>query len=119
MGPVVDELRGAAGWAPDDVPAFLAIHPGGPKVLDALAESTGLSPSLFAPARRVLARQGNMSAPTFLYVLEEILRETPTPAGPGLYSVLGPGFTCDAGVLQPTGALSRVLEPAIARSSVA
>lgn len=102
MGAVLEELRAAAGWGPGEMPAFAAIHPGGPKVLEALADSLSLPPSLLDPARRVLARQGNMSAPTFLYVLEEILRETPDPAGPGLYSVMGPGFTCDCGALSPS-----------------
>ena len=101
MGPVMDDLRAAAGWLPHESPAFAAVHPGGPKVLDALAESTGLPDALLDPARRVLSRHGNMSAPTFLYVLEEILREQPEPTAPGFYSVLGPGFTCDAGVLLP------------------
>ena len=101
MGPVVDDLRAAAGWEQGEMPAFLAIHPGGPKVLEALAESLGAPPALLAPARRVLARHGNMSAPTFLYVLDEILSETPEPDGPGIYSVLGPGFTCDIGILVP------------------
>jgi alkylresorcinol/alkylpyrone synthase len=101
LGPVLEDLRGAAGWPADREPAFLAIHPGGPKVLEALGESLGVPERLLAPARRVLERYGNMSAPTFLYVLEEILRETPEPSGPGLYSVLGPGFTCDMGVLTP------------------
>jgi alkylresorcinol/alkylpyrone synthase len=102
MGPVLDDLRAGAGWRPDEMPAFAALHPGGPKVLNAIAESIGASEDLVGPARRTLARYGNMSAPTFLYVLEEILRETPEPDGPGLYSVLGPGFTCDIGVMVPS-----------------
>ena len=97
--PVVDAVFQAAGWGADETPAFLAIHPGGPKVLAAIGEATGFPPALLEPARLVLSRYGNMSAPTFLYVLEEILRETPSPVGAGLYSVLGPGFTCDAGVV--------------------
>lgn len=101
MGPVLADLRAAAGWGASDLPAFAALHPGGPKVLAALGEAMSLPDALLDPARRVLARQGNMSAPTFLYVLEEILRETPEPDGPGLYSVLGPGFTCDIGVFEP------------------
>ena len=106
MGPVFRELQEAAGWPSDRMPAFLAIHPGGPKVLSALGESLGVPDALLEPARRVLARNGNMSAPTFLYVLEEILRETPVPSGPGVYSVLGPGFTCDIGVLSPANGAS-------------
>jgi alkylresorcinol/alkylpyrone synthase len=104
LGPVLEDLRGAAGWPADRVPGFLAIHPGGPKVLAALGESLAVPDALLEPARRVLARYGDMSAPTFLYVLEEILRETPEPATAGLYSVMGPGFTCDMGVLSPAEA---------------
>ena len=101
MGPVLDDLRAAVGWRDGEQPAFLALHPGGPKVLAAVGEAIGASESLLAPARRVLARHGNMSAPTFLYVLEEVLRETPNPTGAGVYSAMGPGFTCDVGVLSP------------------
>lgn len=101
MGAVLSDLRAHAGWGPTDAPAFAAIHPGGPKVLDALSDSLGLSPALLEPARRVMARYGNMSAPTCLFVLEEILRETPEPTGPGLYAALGPGFSCEMGVLAP------------------
>ncbi len=107
MGPVLADVRAAAGWGPDEEPAFLALHPGGPKVLDAIGEAIGATPALLAPARRVLARYGNMSAPTFLYVLAEILSETPEPAGPGVYSVLGPGFSCDIGVLSPAAVAAR------------
>jgi alkylresorcinol/alkylpyrone synthase len=101
MGPVLADLRASLDWDEDEQPAFLALHPGGPKVLAAVGEAIGAPESLLAPARRVLARHGNMSAPTFLYVLDEILRETPDPAGPGVYSAMGPGFTCDVGVLSP------------------
>jgi len=101
MPDVMEDLRAAVGWSSDEMPVFAALHPGGPKVLEALAAGTGLPDRLLDPARRVLARHGNMSAPTFLYVLEEILRETPEPTGPGIYSVMGPGFTCDCGVLTP------------------
>jgi alkylresorcinol/alkylpyrone synthase len=101
MPDVMGDLYASVGWESDELPAFAALHPGGPKVLAALAEGTGLPDHLLDPARRVLSRYGNMSAPTFLYVLEDILNETPEPAGPGIYSVMGPGFTCDCGVLTP------------------
>jgi alkylresorcinol/alkylpyrone synthase len=103
MGPVLDDLRRAAGWGPTQAPAFLAIHPGASKVLDALGEGLGLEPALLEPSRRVLARHGNMSSPTVLYVLEEILGAARPPAGPGMYSALGPGFTCECGVLDWAG----------------
>src|SRR5205823_6249221 len=95
------DLRAAAGWSPDDLPAFAALHPGGPKVLEAIADALAFPPALFEPSRRVLARYGNMSAPTFLFVLEDILRETPDPEAPGIYGAMGPGFTADMGVVAP------------------
>src|SRR5205085_7203721 len=56
MGPVVDDLRAVAGWDEDELPAFVALHPGGPKVLAAIGESAGLPAALLDPARRVLSR---------------------------------------------------------------
>jgi alkylresorcinol/alkylpyrone synthase len=100
MAPVLAALRAdVPQWPDDEPPGFCALHPGGPKVLEALQESCGLSDAALDPARRVLARCGNMSSPTFLFVLDEILRETPQPRGFGLYGALGPGFTSELGVL--------------------
>jgi predicted naringenin-chalcone synthase len=41
-----------------------------------------------------------MSSPTVLFVLDEVLRETPRPAGLGVYGALGPGFTSELGALE-------------------
>jgi predicted naringenin-chalcone synthase len=51
-----------------------ALHPGGAKILDAVKEELGLLEHELAPARKVLREYGNMSSPTVLFVLDEILR---------------------------------------------
>src|SRR5207342_1415392 len=45
-----------------------AIHPGGPRILTACADSLGLDHTCLAPSQRVLADYGNMSSPTVLFI---------------------------------------------------
>ena len=67
-----------------------AIHPGGPRILDAVEESLELSAAAMAPSRRVYADYGNMSSPTVLFILDHLRKiEAPSPCvalgfGPGL-----------------------------------
>ena len=67
-----------------------AIHPGGPRIVSAVAEALDLPDALLAPSRRVLAECGNMSSPTVLFILERLGRDrAPRPCvalgfGPGL-----------------------------------
>lgn len=53
-----------------------AIHPGGPHIIDAVAEALGLAPSDTTPSRRVLADHGNMSSATLMFVLDALARDT-------------------------------------------
>ncbi|WP_374302627.1 type III polyketide synthase [Paracoccus sp. (in: a-proteobacteria)] len=66
-------------------------HPGGAKVITALEATLDLAPGTLDAERRVLAENGNMSAPTVLFVLAEVLRKEPPPKLMAL--ALGPGFT--------------------------
>jgi predicted naringenin-chalcone synthase len=66
--------------------ASWAVHPGGPKVLDAVQEALGLPAEALSSSRAVLAEYGNMSSPTVLFILDR-LRARPCLAlgfGPGL-----------------------------------
>lgn len=65
-------------------------HPGGVKVLDALEDVFGLARDALDAERAVLRDFGNMSAPTVLFVLKELIARR--VAGPLLMSSLGPGF---------------------------
>jgi predicted naringenin-chalcone synthase len=56
---------------PRDV-QFWAIHPGGPAIVDRLAEVFDLSPEQVAVSRLILRRYGNLSSATILFVLAEL-----------------------------------------------
>jgi predicted naringenin-chalcone synthase len=67
-----------------------AVHPGGPRIVSAVGEALALTDAQLAPSREVLARCGNMSSPTVLFILDDLARQdAPRPCvalgfGPGL-----------------------------------
>ena len=67
-----------------------AVHPGGPKIVDAVQQAVGLDRAALADSRAILADYGNMSSPTVLFILERLIqRDAPRPCvmlgfGPGL-----------------------------------
>ena len=67
-----------------------AIHPGGPRVLDAVVSSLKLPARVALVSRKILAEYGNMSSATVLFILDHLYKErAPTPCvalgfGPGL-----------------------------------
>ncbi len=83
LGSDVPELFSAAapelvGQAAGQGAPFLdwVVHPGGPAVLDRLAESLALDARDLEPSRAVLRRHGNMSSATIFFVFAELLRRT-------------------------------------------
>lgn len=66
-------------------------HPGGVKVLDALEDVFAMERGGLDAERAVLRGYGNMSAPTVLFVLDELRRRG--SGGQLLMTALGPGFT--------------------------
>lgn len=76
-------------------------HPGGPKVIDAVRDTLGLTDHDVALTRHSLAEIGNLSSASVLHVLEDTLRERPPE--PGSYGVLlamGPGFCSELVLLR-------------------
>ncbi len=67
-----------------------AIHPGGPRILEAAEEGLGLPREATVDSRAVFAEHGNMSSPTVLFVIDRLRRRNaPRPCvalgfGPGL-----------------------------------
>lgn len=76
-----------------------AVHPGGPKILGAVAESLGLAGDDLGASRAVLARHGNMSSPTVLFILEELKRRTNLGL-PCVMLSFGPGIAAEAILLR-------------------
>ncbi|MGP3984906.1 type III polyketide synthase [Streptomyces sp. KR80] len=76
-------------------------HPGGPRVLEAVAETLALPDGALDVTWRSLAEVGNLSSASVLHVLRDTLREQPPPAGtPGLMLALGPGFCSELVLLR-------------------
>ena len=101
FAPFCDAFLEAQGLEHSDL-AEPACHPGGGRVVEALE-------AYFAPAiagipatREVLRQHGNMSSPTVLFVLEQLILQKPDK--PILLTALGPGFTAALGILDPVGA---------------
>lgn len=96
FAPVCDAFLAAQGLDRSDI-AEPACHPGGGRVVDALADYFGND---LAATRRVLRENGNMSSPTVLFVLEALLAEGALET-PTLMTALGPGFVGAMGVVRP------------------
>ncbi len=96
----VERLLAPEGLRVADV-ARWALHPGGKRVLDLAVPAAGLPPAAAAPAERVYRNHGNMSSPTVLFVLEEVLRAGALePGEPLVMTALGPGFVAEAALLR-------------------
>ncbi len=77
------------------------IHTGGPKVLDAIADSLRLRDRELELSWRCLARYGNLSSASVLLVLEDLLISHQPPDGTlGLMLAMGPGFCSELLLLQ-------------------
>ena len=79
-----------------------AVHPGGRSVLDAVEQSLGLPPEALAPSREVLRRFGNMSSPTVMFAIKDILEEAATGES-GAAMAFGPGITAEMMLFRTTG----------------
>ena len=71
-----------------------AVHPGGRSVLDAVEQGLGLAPEALAVSRDVLARHGNMSSATVMFVLASLL-DTANAGERGCAMSFGPGLTAE------------------------
>ena len=97
VGGVVQELLDEAGLRTEDVAGW-AVHPGGPRILEVVRDTLGLTEEQMAASRRVLAEHGNCSSATVLLVLEEL----GDVDGPIVAMAFGPGLTLYATLLLPT-----------------
>ena len=71
------------------------LHPGGRKIIDTIQNRLGLTDEDVAYSRKVLAEYGNMSSPTILFVLKEIMDDISDQAANVLGIAFGPGLTME------------------------
>jgi predicted naringenin-chalcone synthase len=93
LRPWLDEWLAGHGVSVGDVRSW-AIHPGGPKILDAAAGTLRLPPDAVWASREVLAEYGNMSSATVLFILKRLLDRGARP--PGVALGFGPGLNVEA-----------------------
>ena len=81
------------GLAMDDVGSW-AVHPGGPRILEAVEDALALENGILDVSRDVLRLHGNMSSPTVLFILQR-LRKAGAPL-PCVALAFGPGLVVEA-----------------------
>ncbi|WP_139977305.1 type III polyketide synthase [Nocardioides litoris] len=103
VGGDVDRFLATQGLTRADVEWYVA-HPGGPKVLDALAAALGVDRSALQVTWDSLSRVGNLSSASVLHVLADTLELTgdraPRPGSYGLLLAMGPGFCSELVLLK-------------------
>lgn len=89
-----DEVRATLynGWGPDQISSW-AIHAGGRSILDAAEKGLELPQGSLWASRDVLARYGNMSSSTLMFVLSELIGRPDT--GKGVAIAFGPGLAAE------------------------
>lgn len=81
--------------------AYWAIHPGGRKILEVIAQQLKLKREDLGYSYEVLNNYGNMSSATLLFVLKEIISDS--GSGNIFAAAFGPGLTIETMLLNKSG----------------
>ena len=77
-----------------------AIHPGGPKIIDAVKNVLELKEEQIATSRKVLFENGNMSSATVPFIWKDVLENHKAASSPYVLSLaFGPGLTIAGSLL--------------------
>lgn len=90
MAQAVATARQKAKFEPQEISRYV-FHPGGAKVVEAIETALELQTDTLDCERAILKDYGNMSAPTALFVLKDVLEQG--TKGKMIMGALGPGFT--------------------------
>jgi predicted naringenin-chalcone synthase len=100
VGDAVQSLVKPYGLEVEDVVGW-AVHPGGRRIVDVVADRLQLTADQVAASRAILDQYGNCSSPTVLMVLDEIRRrERPAVGDPVVAMAFGPGLTLCTALLR-------------------
>ncbi len=90
----------AAGLSLEQISHYIC-HPGGPKVLEALQDTLGVSAEKLKLSWQTLKEMGNLSSTSVLLVLKETMERFQPKSGEyGLLMAMGPGFCSEWVLLQ-------------------
>ena len=80
---------------------FWVVHPGGRRVIDRVQKHFGMTDAQLRFSRSILRNYGNMSSPTVMFVLDEIVRTgEPLTGDWGVMIALGPGMAAELALLR-------------------
>jgi len=92
LKPWLSQWLSAQGFRIEDIRSW-AVHPGGPRVLNAVQTSLGLPDNALSVSRQILAEFGNMSSATIFSIIERFY-QNPDPL-PCLALAFGPGLAAE------------------------
>lgn len=75
-----------------------AVHPGGPRILNAVEAALSLPAEALAVSREILRSFGNVSSVTSLLILDQLSSQA--AGGPAVMLAFGPGLTIEAALLR-------------------
>lgn len=102
VGAPLQALLDAGGVRREDL-AFLALHPGGRRILEQVEGAIGLDRDRTRPAWDVLRAYGNLSSAAVMFVLHEWLeKRPPAPGAHGVLAAFGPGLSAELLLLEQT-----------------
>ncbi len=98
--PVVQEFLASAGMTLRDI-TYWVLHPGGRRIVEAYQQALDCPAETLAWARNSLARVGNLSSASVLFVLADVFHEArPRSGEKALVAAPGPGFGMEMLVLE-------------------
>jgi alkylresorcinol/alkylpyrone synthase len=77
-----------------------ALHPGGEKIISGLEERFGIAHEKLDFSRDIMKRCGNMSSPTVLFELEQIMKGDCRPGDLGIILAFGAGLSIHGALLR-------------------
>jgi alkylresorcinol/alkylpyrone synthase len=95
----VDGFLATHGLTRDDIGAWVS-HPGGPKVISAVADALELAPDALELTWRSLSEIANLESASVLHILRDTIAKLPPGGSPGLMLAMGPGFSTELVLLR-------------------
>ena len=97
--PLLQNALSAGGFSRKDITRW-AIHPGGKKILENIQKELQLTGNDLKVSFDILRHYGNMSSPTILFVLKEIMKELNESGEKIFAAAFGPGLTMETLILE-------------------
>jgi len=98
--PIMEAFLGEHDLTIADIDHWL-VHPGGPKVIQALEDGLGLADEALTLSWESLAEAGNISSASVLLILDKTMKRLqPKPGEYGVLMAMGPAFCAELVLLQ-------------------